>query len=195
MSDIAFSRSRAVDVVACRIAGDVDVRREVAVDAEVRRRARAVVHVVRRDEPLQVGVDLAHVGVVYVQAVVTPSHVGSFGAVPAKWSPSSTVTTKSELSFVIPSLCIRAKNLRERLVVVLQLLDVAGLAGAVGVMDLAGERRARRARRRCSRTSPGRRPPASARPRRACCFANIPSKPGKPHWSNWSAIGCAVRCR
>ena len=47
----------------------------------------------------------------YVQALMTPSHVGSFGAVPPKWSPSSTVTTKSELSFVIPSLCIRAKNL------------------------------------------------------------------------------------
>jgi len=41
---------------------------------------------------------------------VTPSQDGFDGGPPAKWSPSSTVTTKSVFDLLMPSLCRRSKK-------------------------------------------------------------------------------------
>ena len=76
---------------------------------------------------------------VHWHGVLTPSQPGLTGVPPTKWSPSSVVITNSVLSFVIPSPWSRAKNVGEGLVVVVQLLHVAGLTGAVRLVDLAGD--------------------------------------------------------
>ena len=123
--------------VARRIAGDVDVRRHVAVDAEVGRRRRAVVDVVRRDEPLQVGVDLAHVLVgARLRHAVARRVVGRrAGEVVALLDGDD----EERVVLRDPVLLHAREELSERLVVVLELLDVPGLAGTVRVMDLARE--------------------------------------------------------
>jgi hypothetical protein len=46
----------------------------------------------------------------YVHGVLTPSQLGFVGCDPAKWSPSSTVKTKSVLLLLIPSSARRWKN-------------------------------------------------------------------------------------
>ena len=46
----------------------------------------------------------------YVHGVFTPSQPVGDGSEPTKWSPSSTVNTKSVFFFVIPSCLRRSKN-------------------------------------------------------------------------------------
>src|SRR6185312_13389263 len=55
-------------------------------------------------------VALGQVTCEYWHGVVTPSHEGFDGGPPAKWSPSSTVTTNSVFERLIPSAWRRAKN-------------------------------------------------------------------------------------
>ena len=46
----------------------------------------------------------------YVQGTFTPSQPAGLGCEPTKWSPSSTVNTKSVLLLSIPSFASRSKN-------------------------------------------------------------------------------------
>ena len=96
----------------------------------------------RRRDPLlrgkqsgEVAVDLTEEAV--VARVVTPSHPDGVGCAPAKWSPSSTVTTNSVLSLRDPVGGEPVEELLERLVVGLQLGHVAGLARPVRDVLLA----------------------------------------------------------
>ena len=70
-----------------------------------------------------------------MHGVLTPSQSGFVGCEPTKWSPSSTVKTKSVLLLLIPCVSEPIKELAERLVIVFQLLNIVRFTRATGRMD------------------------------------------------------------
>ena len=72
-----------------------------------------------------------------MHGVLTPSQWAGVGGDPTKWSPSSTVKTKSVLLLLIPCGGEPVEELAERFVVVFQLLHVVRFARTAGGVDLA----------------------------------------------------------
>ena len=112
------------------IAGDVDVRRVVRVHREVRR-----VTELRPDHPPQVAVDLT-------DAVVVACDVDAVASRRCRLVADEVVSLvdrehEERVALVDPVGGEPVEELRERVVVVLELLDVAGLAGPVREVDVS----------------------------------------------------------
>ena len=107
-------------------------------DAEVGRRGRPVARVVGRDEPLEVAVDLGDVAV-GVRARRRDAVARSIGRGAGEVVAFLDREHEERVGLGDPVVLQAGEEVTERLVVVLQLLDVARLAGSVGDVRVAGD--------------------------------------------------------